>query len=396
MKNMKLSTRLIAISLLFALTPVIPWQTASAQDFSELLVAIDRIETSLAEMVQRETAIRDQQISELKTSIAGLGGSTVVGGVTAKQLADVMDELMALRVEVSGLERTVDNNAKQLASQLEFGTSGDERLVSIISELAALQAEIEQLRDADANRPQYVSTDKVGLAQPTTIAPPPAPEGGGVSWNGGVDFPSRYLWRGLDLGDAQSVQPYLSLAYGGLEIGAWAAYPVSNDENSYDEVDLWLAYTLAFNSGVSLTALVTDFYYPSTESPLFNYDNYNNENGPGAHTIELGFGVSGPEAFPLSLFGYVNAYNDEGHNAYFELGYSAQASDVALDFFLGTAAGSKDNPAWYGTDDLEMINLGLKLSREIAVTNTFSLPISITYAINPEAELSYLVFSAGL
>lgn len=103
--------------LLIVLIAVIPWQAVPAQDISALLKAVDKIEASLAEMVQQEAATRDKQINELKNAMAGLdGAATPAGGVTEEQLADVMAELATLRVEVSGLRRMLDNSAAQLAS----------------------------------------------------------------------------------------------------------------------------------------------------------------------------------------------------------------------------------------------------------------------------------------
>ena len=46
----------------------------------------------------------------------------------------------------------------------------------------------------------------------------------------GVDLVSRYIWRGINVGDAPSVQPSLSLEVRGFEIGAWGAYSLSNKD----------------------------------------------------------------------------------------------------------------------------------------------------------------------
>lgn len=102
--------------LLVVLAAVLPWQAVPAQNLDALLKAVDKIEASLSQMVEKETATRNKQIAELKASIAGLDGSAPAGGVTEEQLADVMAELVALRVEVQSLKRSLSNNAKQLAS----------------------------------------------------------------------------------------------------------------------------------------------------------------------------------------------------------------------------------------------------------------------------------------
>ena len=40
----------------------------------------------------------------------------------------------------------------------------------------------------------------------------------------GADMVSRYVWRGADFGESMSVQPALTLGFGGLEVGAWGSY----------------------------------------------------------------------------------------------------------------------------------------------------------------------------
>lgn len=206
-----------------------------------------------------------------------------------------------------------------------------------------------------------------------------------------VDLVSRYVWRGLDIGSTASLQPTLALNYEGAQVGAWGAYTLFSERADVDEIDLWFSYTYTVANKVTLTGIITDYYFPNKGVRFFNFNDYDDPSGAGAHTLEVGGTVAGPESFPLSFSGYVNVYNDAGNNAYFQANAAFALNGTALDFFVGAAGGSKENPDYYGTDDVEVINLGVTASREIKVTESFQLPLSVSFILNPEAEIAYMV-----
>ena len=90
----------------------------------------------------------------------------------------------------------------------------------------------------------------------------------------------------------------------------------------------------------------------------------------------------------------MNVYNDAGSNTYFQLDYPVEIGGTALDLFCGVAGGSEDNPGYYGTDKLNAINIGVTAGRDIAVSENFSIPLTISFIVNPRSEISYLL--AGL
>ena len=217
-----------------------------------------------------------------------------------------------------------------------------------------------------------------------------------ISVTTGVDFYNRYVWRGLDIATTPSVQPTLAVGYGGLELGCWGAYTLSNQASESDEIDFWLGYTAGFQSGASITALVTDYYFPNAGADFFNFNDWDavvddTVSDAGAHTIELGLSFTGPETFPITLSGYMNVHNDAGDNTYFQLDYPLAVNGTDLNFFCGAAGGSEDNPDYYGTDEFAVINVGVTASREMTVSETFSMPLSVSFIVNPEAEISYML-----
>lgn len=205
----------------------------------------------------------------------------------------------------------------------------------------------------------------------------------------GADFINRYIWRGLEINNAPNIQPGLSLSYKGLEAGFWASYTLSNEVSNTDEIDAFVGYTISSEAG-DISLLLTDYYFPNAGVPLSDFDN-----GSGAHTLELTFGFT-PAKFPISFLVGYNIYNDDGNNLYFELGYSATISDVDLSLFAGAAAGSEENPAYYGTDEFAVINIGLTASKSIKITDDFELPITSSLIVNPEADIAYMVFGFSL
>ncbi len=217
-----------------------------------------------------------------------------------------------------------------------------------------------------------------------------------VAVNTGVDLYSHYVWRGIDIASTPSVQPTLAVSYAGFEFGVWGAYTLSDDALDSDEIDFWLGYGVDLNNGVSLSAVVTDYYFPNAGIDFFNFNNYDaviddTIPDPGAHTVEVGLSVTGPESFPVTLSGYVNVHNDEGNNMYFQLDYPLTVQETELNFFCGATSGSEDNPDYYGSDDFEVINVGVSASREVKVSESLSLPLDVSFILNPEAKISYLV-----
>lgn len=204
-----------------------------------------------------------------------------------------------------------------------------------------------------------------------------------TSVSGGADFVSRYVWRGLDFGNSFSLQPSLSLSAGGFEAGFWGSYPFTADGYGAEEMDLYLGYSVS-----DFSILVTDYYFPTAGGKYGNYDD------PGSHTIEVGLSYGGSEAFPISLSAFMNVYNDNDNTVYFEVGYSTEVSEVGLDFFVGGTPGG--DTGYYGTTEFNLINIGISASKDIEITDKFSLPIFSSYVLNPNLEVGYLIFGFSL
>ena len=202
-----------------------------------------------------------------------------------------------------------------------------------------------------------------------------------------ADIASRYIWRGVDYGNSPSFQPGLGFTTGSFSIGTWGAYSFAGTGNVFAEHDLWASYGIETGSG-TISILYTDYYYPSAGLKFFDYSSTG-----GAHVLELGLGYTGAEGFPVSIKGFYNVHCDPDKSIYLEAAYPFAVDGVGLTVFAG---GSPKKSAWYVTSGAALINVGIAAKKIIAVTETFSLPVSATFIVNPELEQSYLMFGFTL
>ncbi len=213
--------------------------------------------------------------------------------------------------------------------------------------------------------------------------------------NMGADVVSRYIWRGIDFGNAPSVQPNLSFEAAGFEVGAWGAYQVGRDANGQDadEIDLFLGYSHQFGE-ISLGLIVTDYYFPNSGVKFGNFNNWDNANGKGAHTLEIGASISGGESFPLSFSAFMNVYNDPDNTAYFDLSYSTALNKVGIDFFVSATPGG-DNLFYY-TKNFNVVNLGITATRNLEISESLSIPVFVSYILNPYVEKAHFVIGFSI
>lgn len=207
------------------------------------------------------------------------------------------------------------------------------------------------------------------------------------SFSIGADFMSRYVWRGIDFGESLSIQPTLEFSAGNFAIGSWASYSIAADGSGANEHDLYLGYSFGgFYIGL------TDYYFPGPGTlPFSDFSG----DGDGAHWIEVNASVGGTDDFPLSISGNIFVHNDVENSIYIEFGYPFTVEDVDLGLALGIVP---QESAFYGTQAFGITVLGLSASKAIPITDAFSLPVSVMYAINPTpgAARSFLVFGVSL
>ena len=229
------------------------------------------------------------------------------------------------------------------------------------------------------------------MAQDTTDVKPEVPSS---SLDLGVDIQSRYIWRGIQLGgNSPSVQPYIEFSTGKFAIGAWGAYNLGGTGTG-NEADLYVTYSIS--DAFSLT--VTDYFFP-TDGNFQGYFPYN-----AGHVFEGMVSFAGTEGFPIGIgvatnFGGAIKYDDGGdeksaYSTYVELSYGTSVGDVDLGLTAGAVFA--DDNGYYLTDGSGFINLGLSASKEVKLSESFSLPVNAALIFNPDAENIYLTFGFSL
>ena len=201
-----------------------------------------------------------------------------------------------------------------------------------------------------------------------------------------ADVVSTYVWRGMECGSA-AIQPTLGIGYKGLTLSAWGSYGLV-DTNDAKEFDLTLAYsTGGFNIGI------TDYWFNTPEERYFLYDA-----NKTSHIFEANIGYDfGPAAIQwFTNFAGNDGYNKDGkraYSSYVELSAPLKLASVDWSATVGAVPYATD---FYGVDGFAVTNVSLKATKDIKVTDSFSIPVFAQVAANPSTEKAYLVFGFTL
>ena len=204
-----------------------------------------------------------------------------------------------------------------------------------------------------------------------------------------ADVVSQYVWRGLEAGSV-SLQPTLGIGYKGLSLSAWGSVGLTDPADT-KEFDLTLSYTAGgFNIGI------TDYWFSAGGDPEGRYFMYeaNNTNHVFEANIGYDFGVA-------SIQWFTNFAGNDGLNKDGKRAYSSYV-EATVPFTLATVDGSATAGAvpfatdFYGTTGFAVTNLSLKATKDIKVTDSFSIPVFGQVVANPCSQKAYLVFGFTL
>jgi len=206
---------------------------------------------------------------------------------------------------------------------------------------------------------------------------------------------SNYVWRGVNLSNTLNFQPGIDLSSGNFSAGFWGSMDILK---SYKELDIYLSYTL----GPVKFGLV-DYYVPLAGLPYSKFENKNTD-----HTVEF-YATYANESIGIDATASVLVYGADkkiddntgaadpetnNYSIYFEIGYTADVKGISLRPHVGVTPYAS---LWYGdlsgtTDGFNVVNLGLTASKEIKVTDSFSIPVFSQVTYNPQADDIYVVF----
>lgn len=203
------------------------------------------------------------------------------------------------------------------------------------------------------------------------------------------DIVSSYIWRGQDLGDV-SLQPTLGIGYQGLSLTAWGNVGLSNAADT-KELDLTLSYTMGgFNIGV------TDYWTNAGGDPQARYFKYNAHATNHVFEANIGYDFGFASLQWYSNFAGNDGMNNDGdraYSSYFEVNAPFKLATVDWTATVGAVPFATD---YYGTTGFAVTNLALKATKEIKITDTFSVPVFGQVVANPCSQKAYLVLGFTL
>ena len=205
------------------------------------------------------------------------------------------------------------------------------------------------------------------------------------------DLVSSYIWRGQDLGST-AIQPTLGVGYKGLSLTAWGSYGLVNADD-VKEFDLTLDYTIG---GLSIG--ITDYWFNKMDGgdPDGRYFKY--EAHGTNHVFE---GYIGYDFGFAALRWFTNFAGNDGTNKDGKRAYSSYV-EVNVPFKLATVDWTATAGAVpycttsYGTTGFAVTNLALKATKDIKITDSFSIPIFGQVVANPCSQKAYLVLGFTL
>ena len=210
-----------------------------------------------------------------------------------------------------------------------------------------------------------------------------------TSANLGVDLVNRYVWRGLSFSPHPNIQPYLSINYNGFTLGGWASYASTGQ---YAEIDFYLSYTKK-----NFTLSIND-YYTENELDLAEIDHFNWNNQKTNHALEISMDYTLSNSVPLSFkaatFIYGNDKDEKGDNyysTYLELSYPFSIKKTDFKIF----AGGTPFEGLYSTG-ASLTNIGLSTSKEVKLSESYSIPLSLSIISNPKVENIFMLISISI
>lgn len=203
----------------------------------------------------------------------------------------------------------------------------------------------------------------------------------------GADVVSRYVWRGCDLGDA-AIQPALGVSAAGFDLSLWGSTGIVNFTDT-KELDITLSYGIA-----GLSVGVTDYWFNAGPEPYGRYFKYGKETTNHVFEAFAGYDLD---------FASISWYTNFAGNDFKADGSRAFSSycEIAAPFSLGDTDWSASvgfvpfGTPFYGTEGFALTNLSLTASKELGITDSFSLPVSAGVTVNPSAETAYFVIGVS-
>ena len=202
----------------------------------------------------------------------------------------------------------------------------------------------------------------------------------------GADVVSSYVWRGSQFGTGPAVQPWFTLPTitESLELGVWGSFPLSDDLGTGQtyELDLYASYDFG-----PFALTITNYTFPTPngvygetvdDDGVTVYEDSGYELFDGDLEVTLS-GSVGPIGLTVGYFTDLEAL-------YIEAGTTVAGMDLAIGYGSDAAGGF-----YVGDEDSGLVNVSLGGSKDIKITEDYSLPLFGSFIYNPTAEAAFMV-----
>ncbi|MFL2639494.1 MAG: hypothetical protein ACJ0OB_04635 [Flavobacteriaceae bacterium] len=173
----------------------------------------------------------------------------------------------------------------------------------------------------------------------------------------GADLYSSYVWRGTQFGSEVHIQPWMEIGNGSLTGGVWVRFPTIAYDGG-NELDLWISYDFG---GFALT--VTNYTFP-TNNGIYGTGNPGLLDGDWTE-------ISG--STDIGGLDLMVGYFTDAEALYVVAGFFAGAVDIGVGF------GSDSKDPFYDSGDSGIVNLSFGGSKEMKITEEYSLPVSSAF-----------------
>ena len=216
------------------------------------------------------------------------------------------------------------------------------------------------------------------------------------SFSVNADVVSTYVWRG-SYQAGTSIQPCMDFNIGRFSAGVWGSVDVAGF--GYKEVDLSVSYSLK-----NVTIGLIDYWVAGEVN--YNYLDFSRST---LHLLDAWLTFSFNRV-PLTIGWYTIVAGDEHYTmydkngkmkktfpTYLEASYTFPVKEVSIETSIGVSpwkSGTMYNRTDEGgrTDGFAVINLSLKASRDIQITDHYAIPVFGQLILNPAKEDLFLLF----
>ena len=201
-----------------------------------------------------------------------------------------------------------------------------------------------------------------------------------------ADVISKYIWRGMQSGDV-SIQPVFDLSWKGfaLQVSGNTGLVKADDPN---EIDISASFTKG-----GFTVGVIDYWNDFPETRYFIYDAHST-----SHVFEA---FAGYDFGPVNATWYTNFGGNDGLNKSGKRAYSSYVElnapfKLAQFDWTATLGMVPYATSFYEVENFSATNISLAASKEINVTDHFTIPFFAQFTANTASKNMYFIFGLRL